>query len=67
MIIKFQSYNESLPDDVQSINGTIQFSKVTKVHKGDYTCIAVNSQGTIETTIHIDVVGKYIFKIYLFR
>lgn len=55
----FQAYNESLPNDVQSINGTIQFSKVTKIHKGNYTCIASNSQGTIDTTIHIDVVGKY--------
>lgn len=52
-------YNDTLPDDVQSINGTLLFSKVTKLHKGNYTCIAANSQGTINASIYIDVIGKY--------
>ncbi|XP_015603298.1 inactive tyrosine-protein kinase 7 [Cephus cinctus] len=47
---------EEFPKHVQDINGTLHFNGVLEEDKGRYTCIASNSQGTINHTISIDVV-----------
>lgn len=46
-----------IPDHVKDINGTLYFSNVTAEDKGRYMCIATNSQGIINATIDIDVIG----------
>lgn len=46
-----------IPDHVKDINGTLYFSNVTAEDKGRYVCIATNSQGIINATIDIDVIG----------
>lgn len=52
--------NEEFPKNIQDINGTLHFNGVSKSDKGQYTCIARNTQGSINHTIDIDVVGKKI-------
>lgn len=52
------------PPHIQDDNGTLFFKGVMHDDAGRYTCIATNSQGIINTTINVDVVGKY-KKIYL--
>lgn len=47
------------PKHVQDLNGTLLFSNVQSEDKGRYVCIASNSQGAINVTIDVDVVGKY--------
>ncbi|XP_046484566.1 inactive tyrosine-protein kinase 7 [Neodiprion pinetum] len=44
------------PPHVQDINGTLHFNGVVEDDKGRYTCLATNSQGSINHTITIDVV-----------
>lgn len=46
-----------IPDHVKDINGTLYFSNVTAEDKGRYMCIATNSQGIINATIDVDVIG----------
>ena len=46
-----------IPDHVKDMNGTLYFSNVTAEDKGRYMCIATNSQGIINATIDIDVIG----------
>jgi hypothetical protein len=46
-----------IPDNVKDINGTLHFSNVTAEDKGRYMCVATNSQGIINATIDIDVIG----------
>jgi len=46
-----------IPDHVKDINGTLHFSNVSAEDKGRYMCIATNSQGIINATIDIDVIG----------
>ncbi|XP_060519446.1 tyrosine-protein kinase-like otk [Cylas formicarius] len=57
--------SENFPSHVSDINGTLHFNKVTSEDKGRYSCIASNSQGTINTTINIDVVVAPRFKVPL--
>lgn len=45
------------PEHVQDVNGTLHFNKVEINDKGRYMCIATNSEGLINATINIDVVG----------
>lgn len=47
------------PDHIQDINGTLHFNKVQEDDKGRYTCVATNSQGLINATIEVDVVGMF--------
>lgn len=51
--------DEEFPKHVQDINGTLHFNNVLMEDKGRYTCIASNTQGSINHTITIDVVSKY--------
>ncbi|XP_037954224.1 tyrosine-protein kinase-like otk, partial [Teleopsis dalmanni] len=49
--------NETLSSDtIEDINGTLIFKNVTAMHKGNYTCIASNSQGQINATVSVNVV-----------
>lgn len=46
------------PSHITDMNGTLHFNGVTADDKGKYICTASNSQGVINITITIDVVGK---------
>lgn len=50
---------------MKDISGTLHFSNVTAEDKGRYMCVATNSQGIINATIDIDVIGvclsSYVF------
>ena len=48
------------PENVKDINGTLHFTNVTTGDKGQYICVATNSQGIINATIDIDVIGMYV-------
>ncbi|XP_076264901.1 tyrosine-protein kinase-like otk isoform X2 [Rhynchophorus ferrugineus] len=48
--------SENFPAHITDMNGTLHFTKVAPEDKGKYTCIASNSQGTINVSITIDVV-----------
>lgn len=50
--------SDSLPGHITDMNGTLHFNGVLAEDKGRYNCIASNSQGIINVTITIDVVGK---------
>ena len=52
-----EGYDGGLPKNVQDANGTLLFNGVLEDDKGNYTCVASNSQGTIKHTIKIDVVS----------
>uniref|UniRef100_A0A1I8M490 Tyrosine-protein kinase-like otk n=1 Tax=Musca domestica TaxID=7370 RepID=A0A1I8M490_MUSDO len=47
---------DDLPDTLEDINGTLTFKNVTAEHRGNYTCVALNSQGQINATVSINVV-----------
>lgn len=51
--------SDSFPNHVTDMNGTLHFNGVTVEDKGKYICTASNSQGVINATINIDVVGTY--------
>lgn len=53
--------SENFPGHISDVNGTLHFNRVTANDKGKYNCIASNSQGTINASITIDVVGKILF------
>ncbi|KAM8711191.1 hypothetical protein ACLKA7_000343 [Drosophila subpalustris] len=48
--------NATLPENVDDINGTLTFRIVSVEHRGNYTCLASNSQGQINATVSINVV-----------
>eukprot|EP00099_Drosophila_melanogaster_P014907 NP_523705.2 off-track, isoform A [Drosophila melanogaster] len=49
--------NTTLPDHVEvDANGTLIFRNVNSEHRGNYTCLATNSQGQINATVAINVV-----------
>lgn len=49
--------SESFPEHITDMNGTLHFNGVQIEDKGKYICTASNSQGIINITINIDVVG----------
>lgn len=49
---------DGLPNHVTDMNGTLHFNGVQNDDKGRYLCTASNSQGVINITINIDVVGN---------
>ncbi len=51
----------SWPPHVEDVNGTLYFHGVQTGDAGYYTCIATNSQGLINTTIYVDVIGIYFY------
>lgn len=50
---------DNLPAHITDMNGTLHFNGVLIDDKGKYICTASNSQGVINITVLIDVVGKY--------
>jgi Immunoglobulin domain len=56
-LVKWELDNSpNLPENVEDNNGTLIFKNVTFGHRGNYTCIASNSQGTIRASVVVDVV-----------
>lgn len=51
-----QENSESLPSNLADVNGTLIFKNVSSDDKGNYTCVASNSQGTIKATVAIGAV-----------
>ncbi|KAH8299339.1 hypothetical protein KR044_000547 [Drosophila immigrans] len=45
-----------LPENVTDLNGTLVFRGVSNEQRGQYTCMASNSQGQISATVSINVV-----------
>uniref|UniRef100_A0A0K8U9L3 Tyrosine-protein kinase-like otk n=3 Tax=Bactrocera latifrons TaxID=174628 RepID=A0A0K8U9L3_BACLA len=45
-----------LPEAIDDINGTLIFKNVSAEHRGNYTCVASNSQGHINATVTVNVV-----------
>ncbi|XP_050091800.1 tyrosine-protein kinase-like otk [Anopheles aquasalis] len=45
-----------LPDTVEDVNGTLVFRAVTADHRGNYVCVASNSQGEIRASVAVNVV-----------
>lgn len=50
---------ENFSNHVTDMNGTLHFNGVQAEDKGRYNCIASNSQGVINASINVDVVGKH--------
>jgi PTK7 protein tyrosine kinase 7 len=50
---------ETLPDDVEDVNGTLIFNNVKLDHKGNYTCIASNDEESIKTTVEVRILPKF--------
>lgn len=49
---------DNWPEHITDMNGTLHFKGVRMEDKGKYVCTASNSQGVINITVTIDVVGK---------
>lgn len=51
-----QDNSDGLPPNLADINGTLIFKNVTIEDKGNYTCSATSTQGTIKATVVIGAV-----------
>jgi Immunoglobulin domain len=51
--------DESLPADVEDINGTLIFNSVKLEHRGNYTCIASNDEESIRATVEVRILPKF--------
>lgn len=49
---------DNFPGHITDMNGTLHFNGVQLEDKGQYSCVASNSQGVINTAILIEVVGE---------
>lgn len=52
------------PPYVRDLNGTLHFDNVSMTDRGRYTCIATSTQGTINASVDVDVIGKSFSFIY---
>lgn len=52
----WKAQNETLPENVEDINGTLIFQNVTLENRGRYTCVASKKGDEIQATININVV-----------
>lgn len=50
---------DSLPEDVEDLNGTLVFNNVRLQHKGNYTCIAANDEESIKTSVEVQILPKF--------
>ncbi|XP_052873435.1 tyrosine-protein kinase-like otk [Anopheles cruzii] len=50
------SSTAALPDTVEDVNGTLVFRAVSADHRGNYVCVAANSQGEIRASVAVNVV-----------
>ncbi|XP_055902181.1 tyrosine-protein kinase-like otk [Eupeodes corollae] len=51
-----RDFSDQLPETIDDINGTLIFKNVSAENRGNYTCIASNTQGQINATVSIAVV-----------
>ncbi|XP_058458429.1 tyrosine-protein kinase-like otk [Malaya genurostris] len=51
-----ESSRTDLPSAVEDVNGTLIFRTVSTAHRGNYTCVASNSQGEISALVIVNVV-----------
>ncbi|XP_058827273.1 tyrosine-protein kinase-like otk [Topomyia yanbarensis] len=58
-----ESGKTDLPESVDDVNGTLIFRTVTTAHRGNYTCVASNSQGEISASVVVNVVVAPKFEI----
>lgn len=56
LILSVQETQLPLPENVTDHNGTLIFRGVSNEQRGQYTCLASNSQGQISATVSINVV-----------
>ncbi|CAB3378154.1 Hypothetical predicted protein [Cloeon dipterum] len=57
-VIKWLKNNQrtfDFPEHIQDINGTLHFNRILRTDRGNYTCVATNTQGLINATIEVDV------------
>ncbi|PRD36426.1 UNVERIFIED_CONTAM: Ptk7 [Trichonephila clavipes] len=47
------------PPHIRDDNGTLHFNRVLSTDSGKYMCVATNSQGIINATIDVDVIGIF--------
>uniref|UniRef100_A0A182K7Q2 Tyrosine-protein kinase-like otk n=1 Tax=Anopheles christyi TaxID=43041 RepID=A0A182K7Q2_9DIPT len=45
-----------LADSIEDVNGTLVFRNVSAEHRGNYACVASNSQGEIRAAVSVNVV-----------
>lgn len=50
---------DPLPSDVEDVNGTLIFSNVRMEHRGNYTCIASNDVGVIQTSVDVRILPVF--------
>lgn len=50
--------HSDLPSYIHDVEGVLHIRSVHYSDAGNYTCIATNEQGTINTTIRVDIVGQ---------
>lgn len=55
---------ENLNSHITDMNGTLHFNGVLTEDKGRYNCIASSSQGVINASITVDVVGEYLYFLF---
>ena len=53
-----QSLLSILPDHVTSENGVLRFNSVKREDAGLYVCFAVSTQGSINFTVKVEVIGS---------
>lgn len=51
--------NDTLPNDVEDINGTLLFDSVALNNKGQYTCYATNGDETIHQAIQLGIMPRF--------
>lgn len=52
--------SNSLPSDVEDVNGTLNFNNVRMEHKGNYSCIATSKDAdVIQTTVSVGIIPVF--------
>lgn len=55
------------PSHITEQNGVLHFSEVKDSDAGRYSCVATSTQGIINVTIRVDVIGEnYLFNLQVF-
>ena len=63
----FKNKRINIAEHITNIDGTLTFLDVQRSDAGRYTCMAeTDTQGSINTTININVVGKLRFFVFCF-
>lgn len=56
--MKMDARSPEWPPHIRDDNGTLHFNRVLSTDTGKYMCVATSSQGIINATIDVDVIGK---------